>query len=94
MIDMAVKKHIMNGEVTKGNGSWLQNLLLSIATTGIIACIAFLWNVNATLVKIEQENLDMSRIIDELKIRTNNMQLDMRDVRERLIKMEALTQKR
>ena len=88
------------GTIQKSNGmikpteDKLSAYLLSILTAGTVACFAFLWNLNSEMAKITQQNIEMARIIDELRIRLNNVQLDTRDIRERLIRLETLNQKK
>lgn len=81
-----------NGQLKKANDSQLLTFMLSILSAAVVGCFAFLWNLNAIITKLDQQNIEMSRILDELRIKMNNMQLDVRDVRERLIRLETLNQ--
>ncbi len=67
--------------------------LLSIATSGIIGCFAFLWQVNGALARLEERDTENIRAREEVMIKTNNIQLDLRDVRERLITLETKNQR-
>ena len=74
--------------------SKLNTFLLSLATAGIIGCSAFLWNVNRQLATLEERIINNNKVNDELMIKINNLQLDVRDIRERLVKLETLKSKR
>ena len=63
--------------------------LLSIGTAGIIGCFVFLWNQNSTNAQILERDGQKSRAIDDINIKINQMQLDIRDVRERVIRIES-----
>lgn len=67
--------------------------LLSVTTTGIIGCFGFLWKVNIALTRLEEHDTENVRSRDETMIKTNNIQLDLRDVRERLIRLETKNQR-
>lgn len=73
----------------KGITEKVQTALLSIATTGIFGCCAFLWSVNAALVKLQERDTENVRVREELNTRMNNVQLDIRDIRDRLIRVES-----
>lgn len=79
-----------NGALTKPPEDKLHTFILSIVGSGVIGCFIFLWNVNGTLAKLEVQNMETARVIDELRIRINNMQLDIRDIRERVIRIESV----
>lgn len=91
---MVAKKQTLNADVQRFSGTWLQNFLLSVATTGTISCFGFLWNANKTLTKLEQLEIQKAQAIDELRIKLNNIQLDVRDVREKVIRLEILNQQK
>lgn len=82
-----------NGQLKKTSDLPVPTFLLSILSAALIGCFAFLWNLNATVTKQEQQYYEVSRMMDELRIKINNMQLDVRDVRERLIRLETLQKK-
>lgn len=67
----------------------LHTFLLSLATAGVIGCFGFLWNMNNSITRLQDHDNDNIRLREEQTIRINNMQLDIRDIRERVIRMEA-----
>jgi hypothetical protein len=67
--------------------------LLSIITAGVIGCFSFLWNVNSTLARMEERETEAIRIREEMRIKINALQLDIRDVRERVIRIETVNHK-
>lgn len=64
--------------------------LLSIVTAGVIGCVGFLWNLNSTLARMQERETEAIRVREEMRTRVNTLQLDMRDVRERVIRIESL----
>lgn len=68
----------------------LQTAVISIATTGIISCAGFLWKVNASLARIEQHEMETDKFMDDLQLKMNNVQLDVRDVRDKVIELKTL----
>ena len=76
-----------------GNDNPIITTLLSIGTTGIIGCFVFLWIQNATNAQVMERDAQKSRAIDEINGKMNNMQLDMRDVRERVVRIEERQRK-
>lgn len=71
----------------------LHTLLLSVLTAGVIGCFGFLWNMNKIITVLQEHDTDNIRSRAEQSIRTNNIQLDIRDIRERVIKIEAQNQR-
>ncbi len=67
--------------------------LLSIVTAGIIGCFGFLWNLNGTLARMQERETETIRVREEMRTRVNTLQLDMRDVRERVIRIESFKDK-
>lgn len=67
----------------------LHTFLLSLATAGVIGCFGFLWNMNNSITRLQDHDTDNMKIREEQVIRINTMQLDIRDIRERVIRMEA-----
>lgn len=63
---------------------------ISIATTGIVFCCGFMWKTNATLTRIEQQQVDTRQDVNDINIKMNNMQLDMRDVRDDVVELKTL----
>lgn len=71
----------------------LVTALLSVITAGIIGCFGFLWNLNGTLARMQERETEAVRIREEMRTKVNTLQLDMRDVRERVIRIESLKDK-
>lgn len=71
----------------------IQTALLSVITTGIIGCFTFLWNLNSTVARLQENMIDTIRAKEEQSVRINNIQLDIRDIRERLIRIETKQRK-
>jgi hypothetical protein len=64
----------------------------SIATGLIIGNFVYAWNTNATVARIlEKQDQELHRY-DDLKGDLNQLQLDVRDLRERAIRTERLTE--
>lgn len=80
--------HYSNGSKMKKE-SPLTSILLSIATAGIIGCFVFLWGQNSTNAIILERDAQKTRAIDEINGKINTMQLDFREVRDKVIKMEG-----
>ena len=68
----------------------IQTALLSVATTGILGCGAFLFKANEKLSKMEQHGIDTDKSIDQIQNKINNIQLDLREVRDKVIRVETL----
>jgi hypothetical protein len=66
---------------------------LSIMCAGVTGCFAFLWNLNGTLARMQERETEAIRVREEMRTRVNTLQLDVRDIRERVIKFETLNQK-
>lgn len=66
---------------------------LSIASAGVIACTAFIFKMNESLVKMQERDFERARVMDDNKQTMNQMQLDLRDIRDRTIRIEAQQQK-
>jgi hypothetical protein len=73
--------------------STLQPFLLSIMTTGVIGCFGFLWSLNNTITRLQDHDAEVNKLIDEISVKINNIQLDIREVRERLVRIESKNQK-
>jgi hypothetical protein len=82
-----------NGRKMRTFQEKLQTAVISIATTGIISCAGFLWKVNASQARMEEHLIEMDKKINDLQLNMNNMQLDVRDVRDRVIKLEVYKNK-
>lgn len=70
----------------------LQTLLVSVSSAGVIACFAFLWNVNSTLARIQEKQSQETKYREDDRTTINQMQLDIRDLRDRAIRTERLTE--
>jgi cell division protein FtsL len=79
-----------NGKRMKTFQEKVQTAIISIATTGIISCAGFLWKANASLSQIEEHLQEIDKRMDNHEIKTDNLQLDVRDIRERVIRVETL----
>jgi len=73
----------------KGHDDKIKTFLLSIVTAGAIGCFAFLWKINSTMAILQEHDTENIRIREEWGIKTNNIQLDIRDIRERVIRIES-----
>lgn len=84
-----------NGVAAKGIiEEKLPTFLLSIATAGVLGCFGFLWNMNKAITVLQEHDTDNIKARAEQTIRSNNIQLDIRDIRERVIKIEAQNQRK
>lgn len=63
--------------------------LLSVATGGVVGCFGFLWNLNNTVTRLQEHDVENTKSREEWANKTNNIQLDIRDIRERLIHIES-----
>lgn len=87
-----VKKiqHSENGASTKSSlEDKIHTFMLSVATAGVIGCFGFLWSMNKAITILQEHDTETIKSRAEQAIRTNSMQLDIRDIRERVIKIEA-----
>lgn len=80
-------------QVSDKKSSIIQTFLLSLATTGVIGCFGFLWSLNSTVARLQERDTENIKAREEWSMRTNSMQLDIRDIRERLIRIETKTQR-
>jgi hypothetical protein len=62
---------------------------LSVASAGVIGCTVFIFKMNERVVKMEEHDLEHSRGMDKIEQTMNQMQLDLRDIRDRTIRIEA-----
>lgn len=74
----------------------IQTVLLSLITAAIIGCFSFLWNLNGTVAKMQEQNFNRTQRIDDVQQGVNELRLDMKDtkksvqdVSERLVRVEA-----
>ena len=66
----------------------LQSFLLSIATAGTLASFGFLWGLNVTITELKANDAEQSRDADRMRQTVNEMQLDIRYLREQAIRNE------
>lgn len=73
----------------------LQTILLGITTAAILGCFKFLWALSITVGQMQEQNLERTNRINEVKQGLNELRLDLQgtragvqDVRERLIRVE------
>lgn len=71
----------------------LQTWLLGISSVAAVGAFTFLWNLNRNVGTIEEQNGYGKQQIDRLQQTINNMQLDMRDIRDKVIRLEVKTDK-
>jgi hypothetical protein len=64
----------------------------SIATALIVGNFAYAWNTNATVARILEKQDQQTHLYDDVKGDLNQLQLDTRDLRERAIRTERLTE--
>lgn len=80
-----------NGTASHGTKVFdLQALLTSISSAGIIGCLVFAWNTNSAMVRTQEKLEQEIRRRDEDRITMNQMQLDIRDLRDRAIRLERI----
>lgn len=77
-----------------------QTVLLAIATAAILGCFKFLWSLNATVTKVQEQIYERTVDMDKIQNGVNELRLDMQttkssvqDVRERMIRVEIETNK-
>lgn len=72
----------------------IQTAIVSIATTGIISCAGFLWKVNSTLASIkehiQERDVQIDKKINDIQLTNNNIQLDIRELRDKTIRIETI----
>lgn len=73
----------------KGLNEKVITFVLSLATSLIAGCFIFLWNVNASLIRLQERELERDKAIDDLNIKINNIQLDIRELRDKVIRIES-----
>ena len=77
-----------------GLGKYLdwKTIVGSIATALIVGNFVYAWNTNATVARILEKQDQQKYLYDDLKGDLNQLQLDTRDLRERAIRTERLTE--
>jgi hypothetical protein len=71
----------------------LHTFLLSVLTAATIGCFGFMWSLNSTIARLQEHDTETIKSRAETSTKINNIQLDIRDIRERLIRIESKTQK-
>lgn len=79
------------------NGKSMKSILdkfltaaISVATTGIVGCCVFIWRSNASLSQIEEHLQNIDKRMDNHELKIDNIQVNMADAKERLIRIETL----
>lgn len=67
---------------------------ISIATTGIMFCCGFMWRTNEAVARIEQHEISQDKIMDDLQINLNNLQLEHRKMRDDVIELKTMINKK
>lgn len=95
VIDKSIIPMIKNGKENKLSGMYEKIItsLLSVATAGVIGCFAFLWNLNSSVSRLQDHDTDNIKAREEWATKTNAIQLNIQDIRERLIRIETKTQR-
>jgi hypothetical protein len=72
----------------------LQTWLLGISSVAAVGAFTFLWNLNKNVAIMQEQNQYWKQKVDQLQGAVNNMQLDMREVRDKVIRLEAKSDKK
>jgi hypothetical protein len=72
----------------------LQTWLLGISSVAAVGAGTFLWNLNKNVAIMQEQNQYGKRQVDQLQNTINNMQLDMREIRDKVIRLEVKTDKK
>jgi Tfp pilus assembly protein PilO len=83
----------MEKRATKGWDDKLHTFLLSVVTAATIGCFGFMWSLNSTIARLQEHDTETIKVRSETSTKINTMQLDIRDIRERLIRIESKSQK-
>lgn len=67
----------------------LKKFLWGLSSTIIIACFVFAWNTNGAMAQKKEHDTIMDKKMDDFMLKMDNIQLDLRDVRERVVRIEA-----
>jgi len=75
-----------------------QTVMLSLITAFIIGCFTVIYNIDKSVNKMQEQNMERTRRIDEVQNSVNDVKLDLKDtkhaiqdVRERVIRVEIET---
>jgi hypothetical protein len=72
----------------------LQTWLLGISSVAAVGAFSFLWNVNKNLATMQQDQMYGKQRYDQIQGTMNNVQLDLRDIRDKVIRLETKTDKK
>lgn len=81
--------HPSNGKQMKKEAPW-QTVLASITASGMIGCFIFLWNLNGTIARMQERDIERAKGMDDINGKINTIQLDVRELRDKTIRIEAL----
>lgn len=65
------------------------SVILGIMSTALIGLFTFLWNANSTLAQMKEKNISIEKSVNDINIKLNNVQLDIRDLRDKTIRIET-----
>jgi uncharacterized membrane protein len=82
-----------NGTI-QGKSVDVYAIVASIISAGVVGCFVFLWNSNTAQARSQEQMTNMLKVIEEQRNTLNQMQLDMRDVREKVIRLENNSNKK
>jgi hypothetical protein len=83
----------MEGNVPNFNRN-LQTWLLGISSVAAVGAFTFLWNLNKNLATMQQDQMYGKQRYDQIQGTMNNVQLDLRDIRDKVIRLETKTDKK
>lgn len=72
--------------------SWVdkfQGAILTIATTALIGNFTFLWKLNALVTRLDDHDIQKTNDINGINGKINTIQLNMQDIKESVIRIEA-----
>lgn len=72
----------------------LQTWLLGISSLAVVGSFTFLWNLNKNVAIMQEQNQYWKQKVDQLQGAVNTMQLDMRDIRDKVIRLETKNDKK
>ena len=83
--------HPVNGENNTHTNKLADKLLtalIGIATTLLIGTFSFAWNINKTITQVQDRIDNIYLSVDRIEGKTNNLQLDIRALSDRTIRVE------
>ena len=82
--------NIFNGRIKKSKEvEKYHNFILSLLSALIIGCFVFLWNANGALSRMQEHENNTDKKIDDMQVKMNNIQLDIFEIKERLVGIET-----